>query len=265
MDDVIGTEMVKQSGEVMKEAYHDLVHPSAQPLGEIISFLPRTIRVWLSGWEKWIINGEESIRLTAEALKGKVQDIPEDKLVEPEPYVAIPAIQQIAYCQNSKELRDLYANLLAALMNADKKWDVHPAFVDIIKQLNPDEAKYLKTFKPTIQEHYSLIDLAIPEGNDDKNNGMRMVERNYTNISLEVLEHPDKVSSYIDNLIRLDIIEVPFDITLAGPNAYDDIDNSPHVQEIKKLFESDKKHLIITHKCFRLTDFGESFIKVCSG
>lgn len=49
MDDVIGTEMVKQSGEVMKEAYHDLVHPSAQPLGEIISFLPRTIRVWLSG------------------------------------------------------------------------------------------------------------------------------------------------------------------------------------------------------------------------
>ena len=119
MDDGLGTEIVKQGGGVLNEAYHDLVHPSAQPLGDIISFLPRTLRVWLSGWEKWIINGEESIRLTAEALKGKVQDIPEDKLVEPEPYVAIPAIQQIAYCQNSEELRDLYSNLLAASMNAE--------------------------------------------------------------------------------------------------------------------------------------------------
>lgn len=40
----------------------------------------------------------------------------------------------------------------------------------------------------------------------------------------------------------MDLIKVPSDITLAGPNAYDDIDNSPHVQEIKKLFESDTKH-----------------------
>ena len=101
--------------------------------------------------------------------------------------------------------------------------------------------------------------MTIPDGND----GIRIIERNYTNTSEEVLEHPEKISSYIDNLIRMDIIEVPSDIILAGPNAYDDIDNSPHVQEIKNLVETDTKHLIITHKCFRLTDFGESFIKVC--
>ena len=47
-------------------------------------------------WEKWIINGEESIRLTAEAVKEKAKEIPEDKLTEPEPYVAVPAIQATA-------------------------------------------------------------------------------------------------------------------------------------------------------------------------
>jgi hypothetical protein len=47
MDDVIGTEMVKQSGEVMKEAYHDLVHPSAQSMGKILSFIPISVSVWL--------------------------------------------------------------------------------------------------------------------------------------------------------------------------------------------------------------------------
>lgn len=39
MDDGLETEIVKQGGGVLNEAYHDLVHPSAQPLGDIISFL----------------------------------------------------------------------------------------------------------------------------------------------------------------------------------------------------------------------------------
>lgn len=60
-----------------------------------------------------------------------------------EPYVAIPAIQQISYSYDSDELRDMYANLLANFMDKERSDLVHPSFVEVIKQLNPDEASSL--------------------------------------------------------------------------------------------------------------------------
>ena len=104
----IEKEILEQTKGVAVEVYKDDLSPAVKPIGEILGFLPRTIKLALSRWEKWLINGEESLRLTANAIKEKVRQVPEDKLVEPEPYVAIPAIQQISYCQNSEELRDLY-------------------------------------------------------------------------------------------------------------------------------------------------------------
>ena len=100
MNEIIG-KLAEESGGVLKKAYTDVVEPSAKPVGIMLSFLPRTIRLGLSKWEKWIINGEESLQLTAEALQEKVEKIPEEKQCEPEPYVAVPAIQQIAYCFDS--------------------------------------------------------------------------------------------------------------------------------------------------------------------
>ena len=157
--DELSKEVLNQTKGVAVEVYKDALRPTIKPLGEIMGFLPRTLKVWVSGWEKWIINGEESLRLTAEAIKEKVKAVPDGKLVEPDAYVAIPAIQQLCYCQNSDELREMYANLLTSSMNADKKWQVHPAFVDIVKQLNPDEAKYLKSLTPFTTHVYPLIDV----------------------------------------------------------------------------------------------------------
>lgn len=70
MNEIIG-KLAEESGGVLKKAYTDVVEPSAKPVGIMLSFLPRTIRLGLSKWEKWIINGEESLQLTAEALQEK--------------------------------------------------------------------------------------------------------------------------------------------------------------------------------------------------
>ena len=78
MNEIIG-KLAEESGGVLKKAYTDVVEPSAKPVGIMLSFLPRTIRLGLSKWEKWIINGEESLQLTAEALQEKVEKIPEEK------------------------------------------------------------------------------------------------------------------------------------------------------------------------------------------
>ena len=63
-------EILEQAKGVAVEVYKDALSPVVKPIGEILGFLPRTIKLALSGWEKWLINGEESLKLTAEAIKG---------------------------------------------------------------------------------------------------------------------------------------------------------------------------------------------------
>ena len=140
----IAKELVSQTAG---KTYDDLAHPTAQATGEIISFIPRTIRVWFGKWEKWILNGEYAIRETEKHLEEKLKHIPEDKIVEPEPYVVVPAIQQLSYSLDSEELRELYANLLASSINADTKKNVHPSFAEIIKQLSPLDARVVEMIK----------------------------------------------------------------------------------------------------------------------
>ena len=95
------------SSSVLGKAYDDLVHPSAKSLGNTISLVPRTIGVWLCGWEKWVVNGEESVKRTIDAVGNRADNIPEEHLVEPPAHIAVPAIQQLAYCYDSADLREM--------------------------------------------------------------------------------------------------------------------------------------------------------------
>ena len=258
----IEKEILEQTKGIAVEVYKDALSPAVKPIGEILGFLPRTIKLALSGWEKWLINGEESLRLTADVIKEKVKQVPEDKLVEPEPYVAIPAIQQISYCQNSEELRDLYANLLTASMNADKKWQVHPSFVDIIKQLTPDEAKYLKKLPPILAVLNPLIDVNFGIGEIPK--GYLSAVTNFTDEHLDVLEHPENICAYIDNFIRLNLIEVP-DGRLTVMDSYDRMKKHPLVRNPIQFYPANTKIVVkytYKYKMFKLTNFGLSFIRV---
>ena len=251
-------EILEQTKGVAVEVYKDVASPIVKPIGEILGFLPRTLKLALSGWEKWLINGEESLKLTAEAIKEKAKQIPEDKLVEPEPYVAIPTIQQISYCQNSEELRDLYANLLTSSMNADKKWQVHPSYVDIIKQLNPDEAKYLKNLPAMVVVIHPLIDVEFSLGE----NGGHPIISNFTGYNLNILEHPENICAYIDNLVRLNLIEIPFGQALNDPAKYEALEKHPMIQNPVGGNGDVKITYRYRHKMFKLTNFGVNFLNV---
>ncbi len=258
----IEKEILDQTKGVAVEAYKDVVRPVVKPIGEILGFLPRTLKLTLSGWEKWLINGEESLRLTAEAIKEKVKKIPEDKLVEPELYVAIPAIQQISYCQNSEVLRDLYANLLASSMNADKKWQVHPSFVDIIKQITPDEAKIIKSLNNQKNVFMPAIDVKLTHKNSS-NSGYQILVTNFTTVGLDIIENKENICSYIDNLIRLKILEIPPTYYLTDNKLYIPLEQSPILeklipQEYKQVFNIGYKHKVIG-----ITNYGLLFKQIC--
>ena len=247
--------LINKADSVIQEVYKDALQPSVRTIGDILGFLPRTVRLFFSGWEKWLINGEESLRLTGEAIEEKMKTVPADKIVEPEPYVAIPAIQQLSYCQDNHSLRDLYANLLVSSMDIDTKWSVHPSFVDIIKQLNPDEAKLLHVLKA--KNAYPLIDIRL----NNPSLGYGDIVVNFTNIGINGIDRKKSIPEYIDNLNRLGLIRVSQSHL---------IDNSRYVETIRvceELYQIPRttadgwertyyKHL------FELTDFGASFVRV---
>jgi hypothetical protein len=255
-------EILEQTKGVAVEVYKDVASPIVKPIGEILGFLPRTLKLALSGWEKWLINGEESLRLTAEAIKEKVKQIPENKLVEPEPYVAIPAIQQICYCQNSDELRDLYANLLTASMNADKKWQVHPSFVDIIKQITPDEAKIIKSLPNFKNSFLPVIDVKLFD-KDKTAKGHQILLTNFTTVGLDNIENKANICSYIDNLVRLNIIEIPPTYHLIDESLYQPLEQSTILDQLIPNVYKEIYDIKYNHKIIVITNFGLIFKQIC--
>jgi hypothetical protein len=59
----------------------------------------------------------------------------------------VPALQALTYSLVEEAIREMFANLMAADMNSDRKGDVHPAFVELIKEMTPLEAQILRTLK----------------------------------------------------------------------------------------------------------------------
>lgn len=257
-DKKIIEQVVEQSESVLEKGYDDLVHPSAKSLGNTLSFLPRTIGVWLGKWEKWIINGEESIKLTMEAMSEKVSKIPEEKLTEPEPYVAVPAIQQLSYCYNSEELREMYANLLVSSMNIDTKWNVHPSFVDIIRQLTPDEAKLLKYLSSHPEQ--PMIDVRHHLANDG---GYIEVIRGFTNISEGICDNVNGIYAYLDNFERLKFIEIPEGVYLSDDMLYTPLENHPLIKQVMNRALPEGERMEIRKKKFYVSTFGKEFMKTC--
>lgn len=148
MPDTTKPSLVKEiTGELpIKEAYQDLLHPAASAAGQTLSLPFRAVNVLLTPISKWVMQGEAKLNEISQAVSEKVKDVPPEKLVEPEPYVAVPAMQAFSYSMDSDDLKELYANLLANAINADRKNQVHPAYVEIIKQMSPLDARALEYF-----------------------------------------------------------------------------------------------------------------------
>jgi hypothetical protein len=78
--------------------------------------------------------------------------------IEPKPMIAGPTIDAMKYCGSKPHLRDLFANLPATAMDARTAENVHPAFVEIIKQLSADQAKMIKLAARGYKRAFAFIE-----------------------------------------------------------------------------------------------------------
>jgi hypothetical protein len=104
------------------------------------ALLVRTIHAALSPLEKWVMQKEYNLAATKKLLEAKLQETPIENIITPPSYVAVPALQAISYCMDDEQLRDMFSELLAHAMNSETVDNVHPTYVEIIKQMSPYDA-----------------------------------------------------------------------------------------------------------------------------
>ena len=138
-------------------------------------------------------------------IRGVILSIQPDNGIMPEKRVFIPLLQQLSYSMDDDYLKETYLKLLKSSMSKDKK--VHPSFISILSQLNSDEVKILNNLPQVIFNNIPLINVRL-KINANKGDGVAIIT-NFSDIGYGVCEHPERICSYLENLERLKLIEIP--------------------------------------------------------
>lgn len=244
--------------ETLPELYDDAIKPSAQEWGKTTALIPKTINAALVPLRQWIAQKEYNLAETEKLIAEKLANINPEKIVTPESYVAVPAIQAISYSMNSEELRNLYANLISKAMNTDTKNSVHPAFVDVIKQLSPIDASVFNTIHNNELKPLIDLDVEYPHNIGGTVNAFR-------NLSWITTYAFKQVSVSIDNLSRLKLVSIS-DRSYVNDDNYLLVKNNANFKICyKSLVDALKEgqNIYETPKTLEITEFGELFYQIC--
>ena len=249
-------ELIKAGAEVVKTAYDDALQPIARETGKALGTLGRTINVALFPLRGLVWSWEQIESYVSETIERKLNErkVPKERIQTPNPDIAVPALETLRY----SKLRENFANLLATSMDTETALDAHPAFVEILKQLTPDEAKLLQYLPPKGKsEPVVNVVFKLPE------KGEFILFRNASTLGQDAkCEFPDLTPKYLDNLCRLGLAEIPDGRWLFDDWRYDKIRKSKTVIDALKSAPHDGK-TDLTKKLIGITDLGEGFRKAC--
>lgn len=199
-----------------------------------------------------------------EIVKNAIESIDEKYRIMPDKRIFVPAIQRLAYSMDNVTVKNAYKNLLSSSMNKNKFMIMHPSYVDIISQLNSDEIKLLDTLIGSTHITYPLINMRLKTKNS---NDLGIILLKYfTDIGYGVCDIPENITVYIENLIRLNLITIPYGQFLTDKQHYTKLENHDKVLNIKNdICNSGAKNIDFKfdHMVFGLTQFGYNFIAIC--
>ena len=194
-----------------------------------------------------------------ENLRIKASKIPSDHLKnELDISVIGPTLDALKYACLKDYLREMFENLLASSM--DDREVVFPSFVDIVRQLNEDEARLLKFLCDTNKNTFPVINL-IYKLNSER--GFYEVFRNYSDITEGVCERPALLPEYIDDLIRFGIFNKPAYESIVDEAEYLRIESSSFINELKQTKFDKSGKFDINKGVVKITPFGMIFLKSC--
>ena len=186
-------------------------------------------------------------------LFNEVSDIPEENIKEPQLSVIGPALEASKYYYEEPELRNMFAKLVAGSM--DDRKNIHPCFIEIIKQLSPHDAKMLTLFAKNTHQPICNISEYVSQDKKSFTNS-----RNNIFISAEFPDiRQNQVS--LTSLDRSSLIKISFTEWYSDDAVYDRIKELCGIKKLNDEIGWEKFHL--TPGIARITPLGKDFISVC--
>ncbi|MBE6105260.1 DUF4393 domain-containing protein [Anaerovibrio lipolyticus] len=191
-------------------------------------------------------------------LEDKIKQIPDGKRLEPNVHVVCTALENMKYCVEEPELRQLFSSLIANSINKDRVSEVHPSYGEIIKQLTPFDAIVFDWLNQ--KQRIPVLKIKI-----DLKKSMNFMLGHYIYLESN-FENKDKLLITLDNLSRLKLIDLDFEKQYADKNVYDSIINN---NDFKNDVEKTKKQIKEEHSIsydyglVEITSFGKHFYKAC--
>ncbi|OXA95205.1 DUF4393 domain-containing protein [Flavobacterium hercynium] len=237
--------------------YQDAIQPSAKQIGKSLETVTKTVNIALSPIKALVWGYEKIEEFITSKVSEKLKNVSEENIVSPPTSIAGPTVEALRFAGDDINLRELYANLLASSMDKTTQDLIHPGYVEIIKNLSSDEALLLQAFKHSI--YHPLIDISAKlPGSQSK--------KQYSNFShfykIINIKRPDLIPSYLDNIIRLGLAEIPFGSTLLDPNIYEPLEDDSELDLLKfKITNELKATVRLERKYIILTAFGRLFVQ----
>lgn len=243
---------------LIKEVYEDTLQPTAKNVGQALGTLSSTLNVLLAPFS-WAVYGFQQIdAVVKENLRDKLSNTPIEDLKEPEPNIVIPAYEALRYSLNKTQLKEMYINLIAQSMQNSTSDKVHPAFVEVIKQLSSFDAYFLKSISSELRLQIPKIKIRL-QISEDNFSGIDVYR---TILSPKYFTDKSLLSKYsfaLDNLERLKLINIDDTYELGDNNLYDEIINSIDKEAFSKK-RPDLTYVNLIKGKINITDFGRQFI-----
>ena len=236
------------------------MQPSVIKMGkalEIVFGLANTILLPIK-----LLNEKTNILFTKNIKKyeEKIDKIQEENIIPIASEIGMPIIECLTYYQDD-QIVDLFAALLLSASDKTKCKYAHPAYINVIKNMSPDEAILIKN----ISIYRYALDGVIPVSSIrvyKEDNSYRIIDEYFVSEDcLFGLRNVENKSIYFENLQKLGILNY-FDNKHIPDKNYNNIDKLFIKSEsiYKSKFAEKSERLHNRHCIIQFTNFGLGFL-----
>lgn len=244
---------------LVPEVYKDTLHPAMQELGKGIHTVAKLVNIALTPISAMVWGYDQIKAYIVPALEEKFKNKPKENIVTPDVLIAGPTLEALRFAGHNSVLRQLYTNLLATSMDSDTAETAHPAFVEIIKQLNPDEAKILSFIDP--DACYPIIKIKA-KALDASSYGIILGD--FSILPYEAnCANTDLGPCYIENLARLGLLELSYTTYVVRPNAYEPLTSHSDITSVLEGIRQAGSNPEIMQGSISVTHLGRQFYDAC--
>jgi hypothetical protein len=207
------------------------------------------------------------IPLMLRELGERRRAIPAARRLPPNPGLTL---QALSGCLTGDEtMRIRYLNLLAASMDSATAPRVHPGFLEVLRQLTPDETRIFSLFES--DGPYPVISI---QSRYQHGGNHRTELRHFNLLGYEALcEHPERAPLYLDNLCRLGLTELRPTRLSEDTRVFKPLEEHPHVIQLLAAIASRPPVQLgpisepvvadVQYKYLTVTSFGRQFYDTC--